>query len=107
MLNGWFILFVTLFVLIIYAIFAILRKKTTINYLGFILLIIATFLLVFSLQIGQQVLTELQIMNADELSSLVGYPIYLLFLPIIISALLLFINLYRAFRRIRQWQMEK
>lgn len=53
MLNIYFVFGVPAFLLILYLIFAYIRKKTTIRYLGFILLIIASFMLVFNLQTWQ------------------------------------------------------
>lgn len=60
MLNIYFVFGVPAFLLILYLIFAYIRKKTTIRYLGFILLIIASFMLVFNLQTWQQALLEME-----------------------------------------------
>lgn len=85
MLNIYFIFGVPMFLLILYFVFAYIRKKTTIHYLGFILLIISGFMLVFNLQTWQQALQELDQFSAKALSERVGYPIYLIWVPIIIA----------------------
>ena len=77
MLNIYFVFGVPMFLLILYFVFAYIRKKTTIHYLGFILLIISGFMLVFNLQTWQQALQELDQFSVKALSERVGYPIYL------------------------------
>ncbi len=53
MLNMYFVFGVPIFLLFLYATIAYVRKRTTIHYLGFILLIISGFMLVFNLQTWQ------------------------------------------------------
>ncbi len=102
MLNIYFVFGVPIFLLVLYFIFAYIRKTTTIHYLGFILLIISGFMLVFNLQTWQQALLELEQTSANTLSEQVGYPIYLIWLPIVISSFLILLNLIRAYRRLKQ-----
>ena len=99
MLNIYFVFGVPMFLLILYFVFAYIRKKTTIHYLGFILLIISGFMLVFNLQTWQQALQELDQFSVKALSERVGYPIYLIWVPIIIAIFLIILNLLRAFHR--------
>ena len=101
MLNIYFVFGVPMFLLILYFIFAYIRKKTTIHYLGFILLIISGFMLVFNLQTWQQALLELDHVSTQALSEKVGYPIYLIWVPIIIAIFLIVLNLLRAFHRFK------
>jgi hypothetical protein len=100
LLNIYFVFGVPIFLLILYLFFAYLRKKKNIHYLGFILLIIAGFMLVFNLQTWQQAVTEMDHLTAQEVSQQVGYPIYLIWVPILIAACLVLLNLYRGVRRV-------
>ncbi|MGM0124230.1 hypothetical protein IGI37_001604 [Enterococcus sp. AZ194] len=104
MLNPYFSFGVPLFLFILYIVFSILRKKSTVNFLGFILLIIAVFLTVFSLQVWQQAASDLTRESSQQLSQKVGYPIYLLWVPIIIGCLLVFSNFIRAVNKLRKIQ---
>ena len=92
MLNMYFVFGVPIFLLFLYATIAYVRKRTTIHYLGFILLIISGFMLVFNLQTWQQALLEMD--------KMIGYPVYLIWLPIFISGCLVLLNIYRGVRRI-------
>ncbi|EOL46174.1 hypothetical protein RV11_GL002539 [Enterococcus phoeniculicola] len=107
MLNPYFAFGVPLFLFIIYIVFYILRKKTTLHFLGFILLIISGFLTVFSLQVWQQAISEMENESLQTLSQEAGYPIYLLWVPIIIGFLLVFINFIRAVKKLREIQQKK
>ena len=100
MLNMYFVFGVPIFLLFLYATIAYVRKRTTIHYLGFILLIISGFMLVFNLQTWQQALLEMDKMTPHALSKMIGYPVYLIWLPIFISGCLVLLNIYRGVRRI-------
>ena len=78
MLNMYFVFGVPIFLLFLYATIAYVRKRTTIHYLGFILLIISGFMLVFNLQTWQQALLEMDKMTPHALSKMIGYPVYLI-----------------------------
>lgn len=107
MLNIYFVFGVPIFLLVLYLFFAYIRKKTTLRYFGFILLIISGFILVFNLQTWQQALLEMEHLSTQRLSDKVGYPIYLIWLPIIIAGCLVLLNLFRAWRRLKQLKQEK
>lgn len=102
MLNMYFVFGVPIFLLFLYATIAYVRKRTTIHYLGFILLIISGFMLVFNLQTWQQALLEMDKISPQALSKVLGYPVYLIWLPIFISGCLVLLNIYRGVRRIVQ-----
>ena len=102
MLNIYFVFGVPAFLLILYLNFAYIRKKTTIRYLGFILLIIASFMLVFNLQTWQQALLEMEQASSRSLSDQLGYPVYLIWIPITVAGFLVLLNLFRAWRRLKQ-----
>ena len=91
MLNIYFVFGVPAFLLILYLIFAYIRKKTTIRYLGFILLIIASFMLV-----------DMEQASSRSLSDQLGYPVYLIWIPITVAGFLVLLNLFRAWRRLKQ-----
>ncbi|EOH89850.1 hypothetical protein ACTNBL_02690 [Enterococcus villorum] len=107
MLNAYFVFGVPIFLLVLYFIFAYIRKKNTIHYLGFILLIISGFMLAFNLQTWQQALLEMDQHSTQHLSDKVGYPIYLIWVPILIASGLVLLNLFRAWRRLQQLRKEK
>ncbi|XIO45605.1 hypothetical protein N8D15_06515 [Enterococcus faecium] len=107
MLNMYFVFGVPFFLLFLYATIAYVRKRTTIHYLGFILLIISGFMLVFNLQTWQQALLEMDKMTPHALSKVLGYPVYLIWLPIFISGCLVLLNIYRGVRRIVQLRKSK
>lgn len=107
MLNMYFVFGVPIFLLFLYATIAYVRKRTTIHYLGFILLIISGFMLVFNLQTWQQALFEMDKMTPHALSKMIGYPVYLIWLPIFISGCLVLLNIYRGVRRIVQLRKSK
>ena len=98
----YFVFGVPIFTTFLYATIAYVRKRTTIHYLGFILLIISGFMLVFNLQTWQQALLEMDKMTPHALSKVLGYPVYLIWLPIFISGCLVLLNIYRGVRRIVQ-----
>lgn len=103
MLNIYFVFGVPAFLLILYLVFALIRKRTSIHYLGFILLIIAGFMLVFNLQTWQQAVSELSHSSSAEL----GYSVYLIWVPIGIATLLFLLNIFRALLRIKQIRKNK
>lgn len=102
LLNIYFVFGVPAFLLILYLVFALIRKRTSIHYLGFILLIIAGFMLVFNLQTWQQAVSELSHSSSAELSAELGYSVYLIWVPIGIATLLFLLNIFRALLRIKQ-----
>ena len=57
-------------------------------------------MLVFNLQTWQQALFEMDKMTPHALSKMIGYPVYLIWLPIFISGCLVLLNIYRSVRRI-------
>lgn len=102
MLNSFFAFGVPIFLFILYFGFALFRKKSDIPYLGFALFIIAGFLIAFSLQVIQQALTEMQTATQAQIEALYGYPLYLLVIPLATGILLLLLNSYRGYRRIKE-----
>lgn len=102
LLNIYFVFGVPAFLLILYLVFALIRKRTSIPYLGFILLIIAGFMLVFNLQTWQQALSELSHLSSAELSAEIGYSVYLIWVPIILAGCLLLLNIIRAWQRVKK-----
>ncbi|KAF1296044.1 hypothetical protein BAU15_12230 [Enterococcus sp. JM4C] len=107
MLNPYFAFGVPLFLFVIYIAFYILRKKSNVNFLGFILLIISGFMTVFSFQVWQQAASELTHESMQTLGQKTGYPIYLLWVPIIVGCILVFINFIRAVKKLRAIQHKK
>ena len=72
MLNRYFALGVPVALIILYGIILVLRKKSKIPYLGFVLFIIAGFMVAFSYQV----------------------------LPLGVGILLVIVNIFRAYKRI-------
>lgn len=103
MLNFYFVFGVPLFLFGLYLGFAYLRKKTKIHYLGFILLIVSGFMMVFNLQTWQQAATEMQNISSQTLSTQIGYPVYLIWVPIILAGCLFFLNLIRGYQRLKSF----
>ncbi|WP_321383626.1 hypothetical protein [uncultured Enterococcus sp.] len=103
MLNGYFAFGVPFFLILLYLIVEWIRKKSHIQYyLGFILLLIASFLTVFSFQVLQE------FWSADtHLELQLGYSPDILWLPLIIGLLLVVLNCWRGIRRIYQFQQER
>ncbi|WP_165006642.1 MULTISPECIES: hypothetical protein [unclassified Enterococcus] len=104
MLNIYFVFGVPLFLIILYLVFAYVRKHSNIHYLGFILLIISGFMLVFTLQTWQQALAEMDTYTSQAVSRQIGYPVFLIWLPISISGCLVLLNLYRGWRRLQTFR---
>ena len=103
MLNGYFAFGVPLFLIVLYILFEGIRKKSQVQYyIGFILLLIASFLTVFSFQVLQE------FWSADaRLELQLGYSPDILWMPMIIGLLLVFLNCWRGIRRIYQFQQER
>jgi uncharacterized membrane protein YedE/YeeE len=101
MLTSFFAFGVPLFLLILYIGFSIFRKKSQIPYLGFVLFTIAGFLTAFSLQVIQQAITEMTNTNQSVLEDTYGYPLYLLVIPLAIGILLIILNAYRGYKRLK------
>ncbi|MCA5013367.1 MULTISPECIES: hypothetical protein [unclassified Enterococcus] len=102
MLNAYFAFGVPMFLVFLYIIFAIIRKKSKIHYIGFVLLLIASFMMVFSFQV-LQVLWNLQDTQTSEQLARLEYPFELLWLPLILGCALVIINLWRGVKRIQSF----
>lgn len=100
MLNGVFAFGVPLFLLVIYIAVEIIRKRTTIHYLGSILLLISGFTFAFSLQIWLHAAEELLYTSNEALSYYHGYNMYLLLIPLFLSGVFVAVNIYRGFKRL-------
>lgn len=61
-------------------------------------------MMVFNLQTWQQAATELQNISSQTLSAQIGYPVYLIWLPIIVAGCLFFLNLIRGYRRLTSFK---
>ena len=96
MLNAYFALGVPLALLVLYLILEIVRMKTHIHYyIGFVLLLIAAFMTLFSFQ----VLQELWASNTNT-DQLFGYPPEVLWFPLLMGAILVVLNCWRGLKRI-------
>ncbi|MGX7172717.1 hypothetical protein [Enterococcus ratti] len=102
MLNIYFVFGVPIFLWVLYLVFSYIRRKKTIHYLEFILLLISGFMLVFNLQTWQQALIEMNHISSKQLSAKLGYPIYLIWLPIVLAVSLVLLNLFRAFQHLQK-----
>lgn len=102
MLNPYFAFGVPLFLLLLYVVFAFVRKKTTIHYLGFVLLLIATFMMSFSFQVLQEFWTLEDSSSVKQLN----YAPKLLWLPLILGSMLAIINLYRGIKRVQSFRKD-
>ncbi len=107
MLNSFFAFGVPIFLLILYGGFAIFRKNARIPYLGFILFVIAAFLSAFSFQVIQQAFTEIRTTSQQTVEQHYGYPLLLLAVPLALGILLMVLNGYRGYQRIRKIQQTK
>lgn len=86
--------------LVLYFLIALYRKRSQINYLGFVLFIIAGFLTAFSFQIIQYGWQLSKTVPLAEIQKENGYDFHLLYLPLAIGLLLVIVNIYRGYRRI-------
>lgn len=102
MLNVYFAFGVPLFLLLLYFAVTIFRKKTSVPYLGFVNFIIAGFLTAFSFQVLQFALHQAGNSSRLQVEEEIGYPLMVLGLPLIIGAILVIINIYGAYLRIRK-----
>ena len=94
MLNGYFAFGVPLFLIIIYLLFAVIRRRSSIHYLGFILLIISAFMTAFSFQVLQEFWS-----SKGQSGFSLPYNSNLLWLPLFIGAALSLINIGRGLKR--------
>ena len=101
MLNEYFALGVPIALIILYALILFLRKKSKIHYLGFVLFIIAGFMVAFSYQVLQYALKEQSQLTKTGATLELNYPFWLLYLPLIIGIILVIINIFRAYKRIK------
>lgn len=102
MLNPYFAFGVPLFLLLLYVVFAFVRKKTTIHYLGFVLLLIATFMMSFSFQVLQEFWTMEDSSSVKQLN----YAPKLLWLPLFLGSMLAIINIYRGIKRVQSFRKD-
>jgi len=100
MLNGYFALGVPVALIILYGIILVLRKKSKIPYLGFVLFIIAGFMVAFSYQVLQYALKEQSQLDQTGVTLVLNYPFWLLYLPLGVGILLVIVNIFRAYKRI-------
>ncbi|GGC85787.1 hypothetical protein [Enterococcus wangshanyuanii] len=105
MLNAYFAFGVPVFLVFLYIIFAIIRKKSKIHYIGFVLLLIGVFMMAFSFQVLQGLWT-LEENHATEQLEKLGYSPELLWLPLILGAVLAILNLLRGVKRVKSFRDE-
>jgi NADH:ubiquinone oxidoreductase subunit 5 (subunit L)/multisubunit Na+/H+ antiporter MnhA subunit len=105
MLNPYFAFGVPLFLIVLYIIFAFIRNKSHIHYIGFVLLLIATFMMAFSFQVLQGLWT-LEENHATKQLEKLGYSPELLWLPLILGTALAILNLLRGIKRMKSFQEE-
>lgn len=105
MLNPYFAFGVPIFLLFLYIVFAIIRKKSNLHYIGFVLLLIATFMLAFSFQVLQGLWTLEASHSSTQLKQL-NYSPGLLWLPLITGGGLAMINLWRGVKRVQAFRAE-
>lgn len=101
MLNPYFAFGVPCGLLILYGIFAIVRKKTKITYLGFALFIISGFMAAFCFQILQYAYHERARIGEMALEQQLAYPLWTLFIGLAVGLLLAAVNIFRGYRRIK------
>jgi glucan phosphoethanolaminetransferase (alkaline phosphatase superfamily) len=106
MLNPYFAFGVPLFLLLLYLGFALFRRWSKIPYLGFVLFIIAGFLSVFSFQVIQQALTEINKTSAALVEETHGYSLYLLAIPLVIGLVLVIRNIFRGYAKIKKVRLQ-
>lgn len=100
MLNPYFAFGVPVALLVLYAGFAIFRKRSTVSYIGFVLLIIAGFLTAFCFQVIQYAFHEAAAKNWTAVTKELGAPTWTLYLGLVLGIALVALNLIRAWRRI-------
>lgn len=102
MLNAYFAFGVPFFLLLLYIAFALFRRSSHIPYLGFVLFMIAGFMTAFSLQVIQQAVSQTPKQVQILTSNVQGYPFYLLFIPLFVGLLLICLNSYRGYKRLKK-----
>ncbi|WP_086313628.1 hypothetical protein A5821_001153 [Enterococcus sp. 7F3_DIV0205] len=103
MLNPYFAFGVPIFLLFLYIVFAIIRKKSKLHYIGFVLLLIATFTMAFSFQVLQGLWT-LEDNNSTEQLNALRYSPELLWIPLILGGVLAVLNLWRGVKRVQSFR---
>lgn len=101
MLNGYFALGVPIGLMVLYGVILFLRKKSKIPYLGFVLFIIAGFMVAFSYQVLQYAFKEQDNLLETSESLVLSYPFWLLYIPLGVGVILVIINIFRAYKRIK------
>ncbi|EJR9793412.1 hypothetical protein N0Q84_000570 [Enterococcus faecalis] len=102
MLQPYFAFGVPLFLLVIYLLFALIHRQTTIHYLRFILLLISTFLMVFSFQVLQESWT----INPETLKDAAYSPQWL-WIPLGIGLILTLYNAWHGLRTMIKYKTDK
>lgn len=97
MLNPYFAFGVPVFLISLYFVFECIRKKVQFHYLGFILLLISTFMAAFSFQILQEFWS---VQSSVHLS----YQPDLLWIPLIVGGVLSVLNLWRGIKRLNSFR---
>jgi NADH:ubiquinone oxidoreductase subunit 5 (subunit L)/multisubunit Na+/H+ antiporter MnhA subunit len=103
MLNPYFAFGVPIFLLCLYIVFAIIRKKSKLHYIGFVLLLIATFMMAFSFQVLQGLWTLEDSHSTEQLNKL-SYSPELLWIPLILGGVLAVLNLWRGVKRVQSFR---
>lgn len=103
MLNPYFAFGVPVFLIFLYSVFAIIRKRSKLHYIGFVLLLIATFMMAFSFQVLQGLWTLEDNHSIEQLANL-NYSPKLLWLPLILGGVLAIINLWRGVKRVQSFR---
>lgn len=103
MLNPYFAFGVPVFLIFLYSVFAIIRKRSKLHYIGFVLLLIATFMMAFSFQVLQGLWTLEDNHSIEQLANL-NYSPELLWLPLILGGVLAIINLWRGVKRVQSFR---
>lgn len=100
-LNPYFAYGVPCALLVLYAGFALFRKRSEIHYIGFVLFIISGFMAAFCFQVLQYAFHEAANQGWTSVITELGFPIWTLYIGFGIGILLVVLNLVRAWRRIR------
>lgn len=103
MLNPYFAFGVPIFLLALYVIFSIIRKRSKVHYIGFVLLLIATFMMAFSFQVLQGLWSLEAAQTTNQLTDL-NYSPALLWLPLILGGILAVINVWRGVKRVQSFR---
>ncbi|MEI5991833.1 hypothetical protein A5881_003372 [Enterococcus termitis] len=103
MLNPYFAFGVPIFLLFLYVVFAIIRKKSKLHYIGFVLLLIATFMMAFSFQVLQGLWTLEDTQASEQLAKL-NYSPELLWIPLVLGGVLAVVNLWRGVKRVKSFR---